>query len=74
MQIDLKPRPRSAEGGYVGLPDDAALIEALQKIVGNSHVVTGASGREVFAPVFVSDMVQSLRSSARVGSSNSGAY
>jgi D-lactate dehydrogenase len=52
MQIDLKPRPKSADRGYVSLPDDAVLIEALRKIVGNSHVLTGASRTRRFCTGF----------------------
>ena len=73
MQSDVQSSvtTTSRDGGSVRLTDDAALVAALRKIVGKSHVITEAE-RAGFAPAFVLDMVRRSRLSAPAVSSSSG--
>ena len=50
--IQLGATATSGDGGYASVPDNAAFIEALRKIVGKSHVLTGIERTRRFCTGF----------------------
>jgi D-lactate dehydrogenase (quinone) len=54
MQSDVRldAAATSGDGGYLNLTNDAALVQALQEIVGNSHVLTGTEHTRRFCTGF----------------------